>query len=353
MALSMKHLFIWIFFIFTIVLLFINFSHWYYNNEGQKNIFSVLCAINQETVAETKLQQDVVKPLPGVWTMEPGGRLGNLMGQYAALYALAKINGRQPYIMPHMHTELSKLFRIRLPVIPQEVVNRIKWKRYMLRNWMLPEYRNISGEYVQLFSYTYSWTIYHHIREEILREFTFHDFIKQEANEYLTKIRGDRKNVTFIGVHVRRGDYVKYMARLKGVVAHKGYFDQSMAYYRNKYKNPLFVVTSNGMDWCKENINNSLGDVHFAGDNDESSPAHDFALLVHCNHTIMTIGSFGIWASYMTGGETIYLSNNIIPNSPYLKNFKYETSYLPEWIGIPADLSPLMGQKGVNKTENE
>ncbi|KAM4015838.1 galactoside alpha-(1,2)-fucosyltransferase 2-like [Anomaloglossus baeobatrachus] len=291
-----------------------------------------------------------VRPVTGVWTIEPQGRMGNLMGEYATLYALSKINGHQPYILPHMHKQLSQLFRIKLPVLPQEVADRMKWRRYMLLNWMLPEYRNISGDYVQFFNTPWSWTFYHHIRDEILREFTFHDDLKEEANKYLTNVRGDRKNVTFIGVHVRRGDYVEYMPKVrKGVVAHKGYMDKAMAYYRNKYSNPLFVVTSNGMDWCKENINTSFGDVHFAGDGDESSPARDFTLLVHCNHTIMTIGSFGIWASYMAGGETIYLSNYIMPDSPFLKQFRYETAYRPDWIGIPADLSPLMGEKGKNK----
>ncbi|XP_063291855.1 galactoside alpha-(1,2)-fucosyltransferase 2-like isoform X2 [Pelobates fuscus] len=292
------------------------------------------------TIANTKATE---RPLTGMWTVNAIGRLGNLMGEYATLYALAKLNGHEAYILPEMHAQLSKIFKIRLPAIHPDVLKSIPWRNYGLHDWMSPEYNNIQGEYVRLTGYPCSFTFYHHIRDQILKEFTFHDYVKKESNDYLANIIGDRKNVTFVGVHVRRGDYVYVMPNTwKGVIADKGYLQKAMDYFRNKYENPLFVVTSNGMDWCKENINNSLGDVHFAGDGKEGSPGRDFALLAHCNHTIMTIGTFGIWVGYLVGGETIYLSNYTLPDSPFLRLFKYEAAFLPEWIGIPADLSPLL-----------
>ncbi|XP_053307497.1 galactoside alpha-(1,2)-fucosyltransferase 2-like [Spea bombifrons] len=291
-------------------------------------------AVNYETTSQH---------LTGIWTINAVGRLGNLMGEYATLYALAKLNGHQAYVSPEMYAQLSAIFKVRLPVIPQDVADQIQWKHYGLHDWMSEEYKHIKGEFVKLTGYPCSWTFYHHIRDEILKEFAFHDFVVEESNTYLSKVRGDRKDVTFVGVHVRRGDYVHVMPNAwKGVVADKGYLQKAMDYFRNKYENPLFVVTSNGMDWCKENIDSSLGDVHFAGDGKEGSPGRDFALLAHCNHTIMTIGTFGVWAGYLAGGETIYLSNYTLPDSPFLDVFKYEAAFLPEWIGIPADLSPLL-----------
>ncbi|XP_063291554.1 galactoside alpha-(1,2)-fucosyltransferase 2-like [Pelobates fuscus] len=275
-------------------------------------------------------------------TVNVAGRLGNLLGEYATLYGLARLNGYQAYIFPRMHDQLSKIFKIRLPVLNQEVANRIKWKDYRLHNWMSPEYRNFQGDYVRLTGYPCSWTFYHFLKDEILREFSFHEWIKEESYAYLANVRGNKKNVTFVGVHVRRGDYVKILPNNKAVVADKGYLQKAMDYFRNKYQNPIFVVTSNGMDWCKQNINNSLGDVNFAGDGREGSPARDFALLAHCNHTIMTIGTFGNWVGYLVGGETVYLANYTLPDSNILGRLKFEAFFRPEWIGIPADLSPLL-----------
>ncbi|XP_034279083.1 galactoside alpha-(1,2)-fucosyltransferase 2 [Pantherophis guttatus] len=279
----------------------------------------------------------------GIWTVNCIGRLGNRMGQYATLYSLAKLNGYQAYIHPEMHSALSPVFKITLPVIPAEVFRKIQWKNVYLHDWMSEDYRHIQGKYVQLTGYPCSYTFYHHIRQEILKEFTFHDHIKEDVNHYLQIMRGERQNVTYVGVHVRRGDYVRVMPKAwKGVVADKGYLEKAMNYFRKKYLNPIFVVTSNGMEWCKKNINASMGDVYYAGDGKEGSPGRDFALLSHCNHTIMTIGTFGIWAAYLAGGEAVYLANYTLPDSPFLKVFKPSAAFLPEWIGIPADLSPLL-----------
>ncbi|XP_056398814.1 galactoside alpha-(1,2)-fucosyltransferase 2-like isoform X2 [Hyla sarda] len=348
----MSKLFFWFFMATLLILVVMRFSY-IYHSKLDINMF--MTAIRERTLKNImedkpprKELEPVIskpKPLTGMWTVNAIGRLGNLMGEYATLYALAKMNGHQAYIEPNMHNQLSKIFKIRLPVLHQDVINRIKWRCFGLHDWMSDEYRHIEGEYISLGGYPCSFTFYHHIRDEILREFTFHDFIKEESNAYLEKIRGDKKNVTFVGVHVRRGDYVYVMPNSwKGVIADKGYLQKATDYFRNKYENPLFVVTSNGMDWCKENIDNSLGDVHFAGDGQEGSPARDFALLAHCNHTIMTIGTFGIWVGYLVGGETVYLTNYTLPDSPFLRLFKYEAAFLPEWIGIPADLSPLLNK---------
>ncbi|XP_077170404.1 galactoside alpha-(1,2)-fucosyltransferase 2-like [Paroedura picta] len=279
----------------------------------------------------------------GMWTVNSIGRLGNQMGEYATLYALAKLNGHQAYILPAMHRYLAPIFKLTLPMIPSELVGKIPWRNYGLHDWMSEEYRHIQGKYVRLSGYPCSYTFYHHIRHEILQEFAFHDYIKEDANRYLLQIRGQRKTVTYIGVHVRRGDYVHVMPNIwKGVVADKNYLDKAMNYFREKYHDAVFVVVSNGMAWCKENMDASRGDVYFAGDGQESSPGRDFALIAHCNHTIMTIGTFGIWAGYLVGGETIYLANYTLPDSPFLKVFKPSAAFLPEWIGIPADLSPLL-----------
>ncbi|KAG9481609.1 galactoside alpha-(1,2)-fucosyltransferase 2-like [Eleutherodactylus coqui] len=284
-----------------------------------------------------------------IWTVKPNGRLGNHMGQYATLYALAKANGRKAFILQEMHNYLAPIFKISLPVLHNSLARHVPFTEYWIHDWMSEEYNHIEGSFIQLTGYPCSWTFFHHLREDILKEFTIHDYLKTEANRVLEGLKRFRKNVTYIGVHVRRGDYVSLMPNMwKGVIADKGYLEKAMNYFRRKYKEPVFVVTSNGMQWCKENLDNSKGDVFFSGDGNESTPGKDFALLVSCNHTIMTIGTFGFWASYLVGGETIYLTNFTLPESEFLKLFHYDAAFLPEWIGIPADLSPLKPWKNWN-----
>ncbi|XP_066230021.1 galactoside alpha-(1,2)-fucosyltransferase 2 [Saccopteryx leptura] len=283
-------------------------------------------------------------PPRGMWTINAIGRLGNQMGEYATLYALAKTHGRPAFIPAEMHSTLAPIFRITLPVLPGATASSIPWRNYHLNDWMEERYRHIPGEYVRLTGYPCSWTFYHHLRDEILREFTLHSHVREEAQNFLQglQVNGSRPGA-FVGVHVRRGDYVYVMPNVwKGVVADRGYLLQALDWFRARYSSPIFVVTSNDMAWCRQNIDASRGDVVFAGNGLEGSPTKDFALLTQCNHTVMTIGTFGIWAAYLAGGETIYLANYTLPDSPFLKVFKPEAAFLPEWIGIAADLSPLL-----------
>lgn len=150
--------------------------------------------------------------LKGMWTINAIGRLGNQMGEYATLYALARMNGRPAFIPPEMHSTLAPIFRITLPVLHASTARRIPWQNYHLNDWMEERYRHIPGEYVRLTGYPCSWTFYHHLRTEILREFTLHNHVREEAQDFLRGLRvnGSRPS-TYVGVHVRRGDYVHVM----------------------------------------------------------------------------------------------------------------------------------------------
>ncbi|XP_006898807.1 PREDICTED: galactoside 2-alpha-L-fucosyltransferase 1 [Elephantulus edwardii] len=285
----------------------------------------------------------------GTWTFQPDGRLGNQMGQYATLLALAQLNGRRAYIQQAMHATLAPVFRITLPVLEPKTDERTPWQSLQLHDWMSEEYAHLDDAYLKLSGFPCSWTFFHHIREQIRSEFTLHPHLQREAQELLRPLRlgeaGARPR-TFVGVHVRRGDYLEVMPnRWKGVVGDRAYLQQAMDWFRERHEAPIFVVVSNGMAWCRDNIDTSRGDVVFAGDGQETSPARDFALLTQCNHTIMTIGTFGFWAAYLAGGDTVYLANFTLPDSSFLEIFKPEAAFLPEWVGIPADLSPLQEVK--------
>ncbi|XP_004619787.2 galactoside alpha-(1,2)-fucosyltransferase 1 [Sorex araneus] len=291
--------------------------------------------------------RDVPRAAPtGIWTIVPSGRLGNQMGQYATLLALAQLNGRQAFILPSMHNALAPVFRTSLPVLAPEVDSQTPWQGLQLHDWMSGEYEHLSQPFLKLSGYPCSWTFFHHLREQIRREFTLHIHVRDQAQALLRDIRlgppGHRPS-TFVGVHVRRGDYVKVMPDIwKGVVGDRAYLQKALDWFRARHPAPVFVVVSNDMAWCRENINASRGDVMFAGNGKEGTPSRDFALLTQCNHTVMTIGTFGFWAAYLAGGDTVYLANFTLPDSPFLKVFKPEAAFLPQWVGIPADLTPLL-----------
>ncbi|XP_037372827.1 galactoside alpha-(1,2)-fucosyltransferase 1 [Talpa occidentalis] len=307
---------------------------------------AIFCLSGTPKAANTSLScPEHPASLSGTWTIHPEGRFGNQMGQYATLLALARLNGRRAFILPAMHATLAPMFRISLPVLAPEVDKSTPWQELELHDWMSEDYAHLTHPVLKLTGFPCSWTFFHHLREQIRSEFTLHNHVREEAQGFLRQLRlgrtGDRPR-TFVGVHVRRGDYLQVMPqRWKGVVGDRAYLQQAMDWFRARHEAPIFVVTSNGMQWCQENIDTSRGDVVFAGNGHEGSPGKDFALLTQCNHTIMTIGTFGFWAAYLAGGDTVYLANFTLPTSEFLKIFKPEAAFLPEWVGINADLSPL------------
>ncbi|XP_058385752.1 galactoside alpha-(1,2)-fucosyltransferase 1 [Diceros bicornis minor] len=312
---------------------------------------SILCLSGTPMTSNTSLScPEQPASLTGTWTIYPDGRFGNQMGQYATLLALAQLNGRQAFILPAMHAALAPVFRITLPVLAPEVDRHTAWRELELHDWMSEEYARLKEPLLKFTGFPCSWTFFHHLREQIRSEFTLHDHLRQEAQALLSQLHLGRtggRPSTFVGVHVRRGDYLQVMPqRWKGVVGDRAYLQQAMDWFRERHEAPIFVVTSNGMGWCRENIDTSRGDVIFAGNGQEGSPGKDFALLMQCNHTIMTIGTFGFWAAYLAGGDTVYLANFTLPDSNFLKIFKPEAAFLPEWVGINADLSPLQTLAG-------
>lgn len=60
------------------------------------------------------------------------------------------------------------------------------------------------------------------------------------------------------------------------------------------------------------------------------------------NHAIVTFGTSGSWAVYLAGGDTVHLADFTLPDSSFLKIFKPGAAFLPEWVGINADSSPLL-----------
>ncbi|XP_013003395.1 galactoside alpha-(1,2)-fucosyltransferase 1 [Cavia porcellus] len=315
----------------------------------QASPVAIVCLPDTPLSANTSSLAQHPSSLSGTWTIYPKGRFGNQMGQYATLLALAQLNGRRAFILSTMHTMLAPVFRITLPVLAPEVDSHIPWQELQLHDWMSEEYSHLEDPFLKLSGYPCSWTFFHHLREQIRSEFTIHDQLREEAQDILRELHqghvGSQPR-TFVGVHVRRGDYVQLMPKhWKGVIGDRSYLQQAMDWFRARYKDPIFVVTSNGMKWCRENMDTSKGDVVFAGNGQENTPGKDFALLTQCNHTIMTIGTFGFWAAYLAGGDTIYLANFTLPNSKFLRIFKPKAAFLPEWVGIDADLSPLQAPK--------
>ncbi|XP_052086627.1 uncharacterized protein LOC127723951 [Mytilus californianus] len=66
------------------------------------------------------------------------------------------------------------------------------------------------------------------------------------------------------------------------------------------------------------------------------SPEVDMCVLSKCNHSIMTVGSFGWWAAWLANGTAIYYKNVAKHNSSFRNDFSADMTdyFYPGWIGF-------------------
>ena len=137
----------------------------------------------------------------GILTVKSGGRLGNLMGEYATLWALAKRDGFFPILQHRTYTTLTKYF---LDTSIPTIVNlncSLVWNSMNLHiyNKLNKDKRmKIAEEGIYINGYPTSVSLFHRHRNEIIKEFQFKKQFVERAQAELRRLRGNRQNVVFV-----------------------------------------------------------------------------------------------------------------------------------------------------------
>ena len=257
---------------------------------------------------------------------QPLGRLGNLMFQFASVVGIAtKLHIR--FVISPNHPIL-KFFAVDQFVLHRKPTNLIVINEHL---WLR---RTLSGDYkwmchnISIRGNLQNYKYFSHIQKIVRNMFVFHSHKLRSAKEYLLKAAPYKH--TKIGIHVRRGDFLQENLRQEGrVVASVNYIRKAMSFYRRRYRNVHFVVCSDDISWCKENIHSP--DVTFS---ESKEPITDMAILSLCDHSIITVGTFSWWAGFLSGGTVVYLNDYPVPGS-YLDHFApRDVYYPPYWIGM-------------------
>ncbi|XP_046371375.2 galactoside alpha-(1,2)-fucosyltransferase 2-like isoform X2 [Haliotis rufescens] len=274
------------------------------------------------------------------------GGIGNFMFAFASVYGMASAAHKS--VLIQQNNPLLKYFNVSAKVVGDVCICKSakfvfegRHCSYNDKLMNLTEFRNYNpGFYFQ------SWMYFRDVTDDIRRQFTFVEdvraqalvLLKAQVQAYIKResekhVRVTPQKVITVGVHVRRGD----IARRKGFVnygyglAPPEYFTKAIQYFRTKYNHTLFIVCSDNFQWSKANVTGN--DVIYM----ERNPFQvDLAVLAHCNHSIMSVGTFGWWASFLAGGETIYYKHPARDGSSLRKQFSANMSdyFYPGWIGM-------------------
>ena len=96
-------------------------------------------------------------------------------------------------------------------------------------------------------------------------------------------------------------------------------------------KRVVFIATcdDNDMLWCETQLRRE--DIEMAP---PAWPATHMALLARCDHVIMSVGTFGWWGGWWSGGKVVYYKHYPAKVPWMAKNFKAEDHFLPSWVGM-------------------
>ena len=272
--------------------------------------------------------------------MKPNGRLGNQMFEIASLYGIAQRTGRKSYMSQYSDIYLIFPDANRTAAMGEasdDLGILFEEKPGMFSSDLF----NLPPTDLIICCYFQSWKYFDGYQSEIRRMFYFSGKIRKLAKMIIGKAKhvfltqltdqanqfGSTHTLTYIGVHVRRGDLqLKHHLRRGYRPAPLTYFHKAMDYYRQRFPNTIFLVTSDNIEWCKVKLGSS--DVFFVEGQHE---AVDLAVLSMTNHTVISVGTFGWWAGWLAGGQVIYYRNWPTPNSEIAKQYEHSDYFLPKW----------------------
>ena len=272
--------------------------------------------------------------------MKPNGRLGNQMFEIASLYGIVQRTGRKPFMSKY--SDIYQIFThanktVAMGEASGDLGILFEEKPGMFSNYLF----SLPPTDLVICCYFQSWKYFDGYQSDIRKMFHFKGKIRKLARTIMHKAKhvflthltdqinqfGSTQTLTYIGVHVRRGDLQQEHHLRRGYrVAPLTYFHKAMDYYRQRYPNTIFLVTSDDIEWCKVKLGSS--DVFFVEGQHE---AVDLAVLSMTNHTVISVGTFSWWAGWLAGGHVIYYRNWPTPRSEVAQQYEHDDYFLPKW----------------------
>ena len=315
---------------------------------------------NNVTVDNCKTKPDNVTHQYYI-TIDQKGRLGNQMFIYATLQGLARGSHHTPIVRC---MTLAEHF-------PLVAANCILSKNALLAKFpdsdnctvklhgkhsgtyetaVVDGVKNSRGKNVHITAgYFQSWKYFRNVTHIIREHFQYDTNVMSIAKKYLQSLIDQYKqhinatsDVTTIGIHVRRGDFLSQRAINRGKsVGTVDYFHAAMRYFRKQHTNCVFLVASNDVKWCREHL--AAHDVIMIADstvNVTSSSIHvsdvqrDMSILRLVEHNIISTGSFSWWIGWFTRGQVVYYKDFPANGSSLSRDLNKDDYYPQQWIAM-------------------
>lgn len=291
-----------------------------------------------------------------VYSKERSGRLGNRMFVLASAYGLARLHSCHLYLSNEFMQDLRNVFRLDLR---DTLLTLKQFEDYTLEVSNTSQHKSIKqnidckydkklsrpnaiakGDIFELTGYWQSYLYFTHydtdIRQRIFvplissmdKIVNFFLNICQRADYpdspmlsndflYLKEYLRNLNLFTWVGIHIRRTDFVSL-----GFSSTYDYILNAMDYFSSKYPNVYFIVTSDDKSYCHDLTQKRLNVMITPS---SFSVTDDFTALILCQHSIVTGGTYGWWAGFLTNGE---VTHDLV----YPSGCEQREHYYPPWF---------------------
>lgn len=250
-------------------------------------------------------------------------KLGNAMFIYAALRS--KTSQMNWDLKLPTGTKLDVFTSLNYTPLTQQDANQLTymykelWFHYCSAFERLPPFGTTEA-------YFQSEKYFLNIRDKLLNEFV----ISTEKEDEVFKFLAPFKNYTKIAVHVRRGDYVNY-PDYHPMLPINYYVQAEKALEAMNVENKVFIVCSDSISWCKENLKFTTGNIIYS---ENFSDVQDLVLMQHCDHNIIANSSFSWWSAWLNNNP------NKIVIGPQTRNPKAQQWFAHKGPQDTQDLYP-------------
>lgn len=202
--------------------------------------------------------------------------------------------------------------------LPSRILRKIrgaKHKKYLFwKEMQLEDYKNLSGD-IYLEGFWNEEKYFYDVQSEIRKIYTFPDLKNNYQLEILDKIQTTES----VGIHIRRGDYVKYPDKFP--MCTPNYYKKALEIIKQKYKDVSIFIFSDDLNWCKSELS-FINNVTFVENKVNTEAFVDMLLMSRCKHNIIANSTFSWWGAWLNNNpdkvviypETALITYETLPN---------------------------------------
>ena len=243
-------------------------------------------------------------PDPSLLVDFNNGRLGNQISSLASTICLAREQGLRPMTTHKTFQHLSQYFtNISTHVDILESKFCSPWSD--LNFVSISKMKGTSGQALTTPNYPNLVELYPKYLPTLSQIFTLKKEFLIDARKLINDIKEKSgiEQPTVVTIHIRRTDFTKsYLKMIGREIVPEDYYKRAIKYVRENEKDPIFIIVSDDIHWCKNSI---VGDDIFYSPNTDTvrGVGTDLAVLALAQVSVLSYGTFGQWGALLSVGR--------------------------------------------------